>query len=96
MDYVRRAGMGMLYADDACIVLRSPQGLAKTVEVIVEVCRAFALTVSAKTTETMRMPSPRTPRTMGQVEAAGQIYKKVQSFTYIRSAVTETSDISIR
>ena len=58
MDYVRRAGMGMLYADDACIVLRSPQGLAKTVEVIAEVCRAFALTVSAKTTETMRMPSP--------------------------------------
>ena len=28
MDYVRRAVWGMLYADDACIVLRSPQGLA--------------------------------------------------------------------
>ena len=29
MDYVCRAVWGMLYADDACIVLRSPQGLAK-------------------------------------------------------------------
>ena len=71
MDYVRRAVWGMLYADDACIVSRSPQGFAKMMEVIVEVCRAFALTVSAKKTETMCMPPPRTPRTMGQIEAAG-------------------------
>ena len=83
MDYVRRAVWGMLYADDACIVSRSPQGLAKMMEVIVEVCRAFALTVSAKKTETMCMPPPRTPRTMVQVEAAGQTYKQVQSFTYL-------------
>ena len=53
MDYVRRAVWGMLYADDACMVSRSPQGLAKMMEVIVEVCRAFALAVSAKKTETM-------------------------------------------
>ena len=51
MDYVRRAVWGMLYADDACIASRSPQGFAKMIEVIVEVCRAFALTVSAKKTE---------------------------------------------
>ena len=48
MDYVRRAVWGMLYADDVCIVSRSPQGLVKMMEVIVEVCRAFALTMSAK------------------------------------------------
>ena len=53
-------------------VSRSPQGLAKMMEVIVEVCRAFALTVSVKKAETMCMPPPRTPRTMVQVEAAGQ------------------------
>ena len=42
MDYnIRRAVWGMLYADDACIDSRSPQGLAKMLEVIVEVCRAF-------------------------------------------------------
>ena len=75
MDYVRRAVWDMLYADDACIVSRLPQGLAKMMEVIVEVCRAFALTVSAKKTETMCVPPPRTPRTMVRVEAAGQIYK---------------------
>ena len=56
MDYVRRTVWGMLYADDVCKVSRSPQGLAKMMEVIVEVCRAFALTVSAKKTDTMCMP----------------------------------------
>ena len=74
MDYVRRAVWGMLYADDACIVSRSPQGLAKMIEVIVEVCRAFALTVSVKKAETVCMPPPRTPRTMVQIKAAGQTY----------------------
>ena len=38
MDYVRRAVWGMLYSDDACIVSRSPQGLATMTEVIGEVC----------------------------------------------------------
>ena len=96
MDYVvRRAVWGMLYADDACIVSRSPQGLAKMMEVIVEVCRAFALTVSAKKTETMCMPPLRTPRTMVQIEAAGQTYKQVQSFTYLGGTVTEVSDMSV-
>ena len=95
MDYVRRAVWDMLYADDACIVSRSPQGLAKMMEVIVEVCRAFTLTVSAKKKETMCMPPPRTPRTMVRIEAAGQIYKQVQSFTYLGSAVTETPGMSV-
>ena len=94
MDYVHRALWGMLYADDACIVSRSPQGLAKIMETIVEVCRAFALTVSAKKTETMCMPPPRTPRTVVQIEAAGQAYKQVQSFTYLGGAVTEVPDMS--
>ena len=76
-DYVRRAGRGMLYADDACIVSRSPQGLVNMMEVTVEVCRAFALIVSAKKTETVCMPPPHTPRTMVQVEAAGQTCKQV-------------------
>ena len=38
MDYVCRVVWGILYADDACIVSRSPQGLAEMMEVIVEVC----------------------------------------------------------
>ena len=77
MDYVRRAVWGMLYVDDACIVSRSPQGLAKMMEIVVEVRRAFASTVFAKKTD-MCIPSPHTPRTMVRVEAAGQTYKQVQ------------------
>ena len=95
MDYGRSAVWGMLYAEDAYMVSRSPQGLAKMMEVIVEGCRAFALTVSAKKTETMCMPPPHTPRTMVRIEAAGQIYKQVQSFTYLGGAVTETPDMSV-
>ena len=95
MDYARRAVWGMLYADDACIVSQSPKGIVKMVKVIVEVCRAFAFTVSAKKTEIMCMPPPRTPRTMVRVEAAGQTYKQVQSFTYLGGAVTETPDMSV-
>ena len=94
MNYVRRAVWGMLYADDACIISRPMQGLAKMMEVIVEFCRAFALTVSAKKTETMCMLPPRTPQTVVRIEAAGQIYKQVQSFTYLGGAVTETPDVS--
>ena len=41
------------------------------------------------------MPPPRTPRTMVQVEAAGQTYKQVQSFSYLESVVTEVPDMSV-
>ena len=95
MDYVRRTMWGMLYADDACIVSRSPQGLAKMMEIMVEIFRAFALTVSVKKKDTMCMLPPRTPRTIVRVEAAGKIYKQVQSFTYRGGAVTETPDMSV-
>ena len=41
------------------------------------------------------MPPPRTPWTMVRIEAAGQIYKQVQLFTYLGGAVTETLDMSV-
>ena len=41
------------------------------------------------------MPPPLTPRTMVQVEAAGQIYRQVQSFTCLGGAVTETPDMFV-
>ena len=95
MDYVRREVWSMLYADDTCIVSRPPQGLAKIMEVIVEVCRAFALAVSAKETETMYMPPLHTPRTMVRVEPVRQIPKQVQSATYLGGAVTKTLDMPV-
>ena len=94
IDYVCRVVWDMLYAHDACIVSRSPQGLAKMMAAIVEVCRAFASTVSAKKTETTHMPPTRKPRTIVRVEAAGQIYKQIQPFAYLEGAVTKTPDIS--
>ena len=41
------------------------------------------------------MLPPRTTRTMVQIEAAGQTYKQVQSFTYLGGAVTEVLDMSV-
>ena len=48
MECVRRAVWGMLYADDACIVSRSPQGLERMMATLVDVFGAFGLTVSEK------------------------------------------------
>ena len=93
MDYVRRAVWGMLYTDDDCIVSRLPQGLGKIMKVIVEVCQAFASTVSAKTTDTICMSPPRKARTMLRVEAAEKIYKQMQPFTYPGGAMTGTPDM---
>ena len=67
MNNFRHAVWGMLYADDACIGSRAPQGRAKIMEGIVDVCRVLALTVSAKKTEIMCMPPPRTLRTMVRI-----------------------------
>ena len=94
IDYVRRAVWGMLYADDACIVSRSPRALAKMMEVIVLVCDAFGLTVSEKKTETMCMPAPHMPPVEMNVEAAGQGYRQTQSFTYLGGVITECPDVS--
>jgi hypothetical protein len=64
-------------------------------EVIVEVCRAFALTVPVTKSKTMCMPSPRKPRTVVRVKAAGQIFKQVQPFTYLGGAVAEILNMSV-
>ena len=94
IECVRRAVWGMLYADDACIVSRSPRALAKMMEVIVHVCNAFGLTVSAKKTETMCMPAPHMLPVVMHVEADGQRYRQTQSFTYLGGVITECPDVS--
>ena len=55
---VRRALWGMLYADDAGIVPKSAEGLARMMTVIVTVFEAADLTVSEKKTETMLLRTP--------------------------------------
>ena len=44
---------GVLYADDARIVSRSPRGLGRMMVIFVEVFGKFGLTISESTTETM-------------------------------------------
>ena len=58
MDRVRKAVWGMLYADDAGVVSKSPEGLTKMMKVIVTVFEAAGLTVSEKKTEIMLFRTP--------------------------------------
>ena len=46
LDRVRRAVWGMLYTDDAGVVSKSTDGLARIMTIIVEVFGEFGLTVS--------------------------------------------------
>ena len=63
---------GMHYADDARVVLQSPD-LRKMMGVIVVVCAAFGLTVSEAKTEIMCLRAKRMPESIApfSVEAAG-------------------------
>ena len=103
LNRVRRAVWGMLYADDAGIVSRSPAGLARRMTVIVEVFGAFGLTVSEKKTETlMRTPekakqpgeTPAPPPPALEIAAAGQKYHQVHQFVYLGGLITEDADIT--
>ena len=55
---VRRAVGGMLDADNAGIVSKSAEGLAKMMTVVVTVLEAAGLTVSETKTETMLLRTP--------------------------------------
>ena len=94
LDYVRRAIWGMLYADDACIVSRSPRGLGRMMAVFVEVFVAFGLTISESKTETMCMPIPRAPATKIVFNATGQQYRQTTSFPYLGGTLTEMPNLS--
>ena len=71
----------MLYADDAGIVSKTAEGLARMMTVIVTIFEAAGLRVSEKT-ETMLLRTPdQAPCTSPLViEAAGQWYKKITQF----------------
>ena len=65
----------MLYADDAGIVSKSADGLAKMMTVIVTVFEAAGLTVSEKTETMLLRTTDQAPCTSSPVvEAAGQRY----------------------
>ena len=69
---------GMLYADDAGVVLQSPEQLRKMMGVIVVVCAAFGLTVSEAKTEITCLRAEGMPESTAtfSVETAGQVYNQ--------------------
>ena len=69
---------GMLYADDARVVLHSPEELRKIMGVIVVVCAAFGLIVSEAKTKKMCLRTKGMPyaTTTFSVEATGQVYNQ--------------------
>ena len=88
---------GMLYADDAGVVSRSPEQLRKMMEVIVVVCAAFGLAVSEARTETMCLRAKGMPESTAtfSVEAAGQVYNQTNEFVYLGGNVNYNADLSI-
>ena len=92
---VRHTIWGMLHANDACIVSRSPRGLGRMMAVFVEVFGTFDLTISESKTETMMyMPIPRAPATKIVFYATGQHYRQTTSFIYLGGTVNETPNLS--
>ena len=85
---------GILFADDTCIMSRSPQGLERIMATLVEVFGAFGLTVSEKKTETMSFPIPHAPATTIAFITTGQQYRHMTSFIYLGGAITESSRLS--
>ena len=76
LEYVRHVIYGMVvYADNACIVSRSPRGLGRMMAVFVEVFGKFDHIVSESKTETMCMPILHTPATQMVFDATGQQYR---------------------
>jgi len=84
---------GMLYADDAGIVSRSPEGLEKMMTVIVTACAAFGLTVSEAKTEIMCLQTKGGGHVPFTVTAAGQVYKQTVEFVYLGGAISADWDL---
>ena len=72
LECVRRTIWGVLYADDTCIVSRSPRGLGRMMAVFIEVFGTFGLTISESKIETLCMPILRAPVTKIVFNATGQ------------------------
>ncbi|CAB1119063.1 unnamed protein product [Ectocarpus sp. CCAP 1310/34] len=92
----------MLYADDAGVVSRSAEGLARMMIIIIEVFGEFGLTVSEKKMETLLMHAKDRPTTTSQrappppltIEAAGQKYAQTTEFRYLGGLVNEHGDLT--
>ena len=81
----------MLYADDAGIVSRSPEGLERMMTAIVTAWSSFGLTVSDEKTEIMCLETKSGGKVSFTINAAGQVYKQSSLYTWAGlSPQTET------
>ena len=86
---------GMLYADDAGTVSRSPDGIENMMTVIMTACSAFVLTVSEAKTETRCLHTKGGEYVPFTFNAAGQVYKRSRLCTRAGlSAQIGTSEVS--
>ena len=83
----------MLYADDAGIVSRLPEGLETMMTVIVTACAAFGLTVSEAKTEIMCLQTKGGGHVPFTVTAAGQVYKQTVEVVYFGGAISADWDL---
>ena len=81
----------MLYFDDARIVWRSAEGLAKVMKGIVTVFEAAGLTVSKRKTGTilLRAPGQTSLAPPLVIEAAIQRYRQTNQFLYLGGVINE-------
>ena len=78
----------MLYADDAGIGSRSPNGLERMMKVVVTACAAFGLTVSEAKSEIMCLQTKKGGNVPFTVTAAGQVYKQTLEFVYLGGVIS--------
>ena len=97
----RAAVWRVFYADDAGVISRSQEGLARMMTTIVEVFGEFGLTVPDKKTETLLMRAPeKQPKKGGSpppplvIEAAGQKYAQIAQFRYLDGLVKEDGELT--
>ena len=84
----------MLYADDAGIISRSPEGQERMMAAIVTACSAFGLTVSEAKTEIMCLQTQGGEKVSFTIYSAGQVYKETIEFVYLGGAITADRDLS--
>ena len=95
----------MLFADDAGVVSRSAEGLARLMTVVVEVFVEFGLTVSEEKTETLEMklpikrakegePQPSPPPPPLVVEAAEHRYSQTTEFRCLGGRINEEGELT--
>ena len=102
---MRRAACGILYNNDAGVVSRSVEGLARMMTVVVKVFAEFGQTVSEKKTETLVKRAPGKTAKKGTptpkhrppplvAEAVEPRYTQTKEFRYLGRMVHENGDLT--